>query len=72
MDWISESVSKTGDLGSATFWITSLAGGLGVGEVVHLYEAVRDRSRRLEREWRDEFASAFPLAAGSLPPPSDP
>jgi hypothetical protein len=71
LDWVSESVSKMGDLGSASFWIGALAGRLNEAEVAQLYEAIRDRSRRLECEWREEFVTAFHMTADELPPPQD-
>ena len=39
-----------------------------VADMVYLYEQIRDTSRRLEFEWRDEFLRYFPAARDALPP----
>jgi hypothetical protein len=71
IDWISRSVSKIGTMEQAEFWVGVLSGRLDGPETVHLYECVRDRSQRLEFEWRAEFEKAFPLAVGLLPARQD-
>jgi len=70
-DWIANSVSKIGNLGQAAYWVGVLGGRLDGAEAARLYECVRDRSERLEFEWRAEFEAAFLSAAGSLPPRQD-
>jgi hypothetical protein len=66
---LARSVSKNGDFFLAQSELASLAGRLGDAEVVSLYEFIRDTSMRLEREWRPEFVTAFPLQRGVLPAP---
>jgi len=37
-------------------------------DAVYLYVRIRDMSKRLESEWRNEFIRYFPCAAEALPP----
>ena len=71
IDWISQSVSKIGNMGQAAFWVKVLADKLDGKEAAYLYGCIRDRSERLEFEWRSEFETAFPSVVGMLPPRQD-
>jgi hypothetical protein len=61
------SVSKNGDFCIADYWMEVLLIFLTAGEVVRLYERIRDESQRLESEWRPEFERAFAPHVGILP-----
>jgi len=61
------SVSKNGDFFLAASELAHLRESLGDEEVVELYEIIRDRSLRLESEWRAEFVAAFPKQEHLLP-----
>lgn len=61
------SVSKNGDFFIASYWLEVLPTFLSAPEVVALYEYIRDKSRRLEIEWRPEFEYAFSVHVGVLP-----
>jgi hypothetical protein len=63
-------VSKLGELFLSDAEIREFRGAnLTNAEVVALYVYVRDVSRRLEEEWRDEFVDLFPNQAHVLPAP---
>jgi hypothetical protein len=63
------SVSTTGQFFLAQDELNQLRKTLSDQDVVALYLAIRDRSGRLEEEWRDEFVDAFPASEDVLPAP---
>jgi hypothetical protein len=64
-------VSKNGDFFIASYWLEVLPTFLPAEEVVSLYEHIRDKSGRLELEWRPEFERAFAAHASILPAARD-
>jgi hypothetical protein len=69
---LARSVSKRGDFSVAEGWLEVLAPALSADEMVELYLQIRDRSQRLELEWRGEFEAAFPDHKAALLPPPQP
>ncbi len=65
-------VSKTGDFSLVEHVIEQCTARLDTGEIVCLYEFIRDESGRLEEEWRDEFIEAFDNIEPFLPDVSIP
>ena len=65
------SVSKLGEFFLAQDELAELSKVLSQQEAVDLYIAIRDHSRRLEDEWRQEFIAAFPSAEHLLPSPEN-
>jgi hypothetical protein len=63
------SVSKNGDFFLAEAEVEALSRVLSAQEAVTLYIAIRDHSRRLEYEWRDQFTDAVPDSESLLPAP---
>lgn len=59
LDALVRSVSKNGDFFMAAAELASASRILNSNQVVRLYEHIRDKSDRLEAEWRDEFIAAF-------------
>jgi hypothetical protein len=64
---MARNLSKTGSLHIAPRALGLLRTKLNAQQVVALYVYIRDKSGRLEEEWRDEFIEAFPGLEGSLP-----
>jgi hypothetical protein len=60
-------VSKEGNF-SLVYWLDTLKGVLSPEQARDLYVAIRDKSSRVEFEWRAEFIAAFPDAESLLPP----
>ena len=65
-------VSKTGSFELAPRSLTLAQLSLSGDEVVELYGVIRDQSRRLEAEWRDEFEVTFSEFVSALPPVGHP
>lgn len=61
--------SKNGDFFLVQAKLGVLAGWLTDTEVISFYAYIRDKSMRLEEEWREEFIEAFPRQASLLPEP---
>lgn len=59
LDALVRSVSKNGDFFMAAAELASASYTLNSNQVVRLYEHIRDKSDRLEMEWRDKFISEF-------------
>lgn len=64
---ITRSISKTGALGLVFGETLHRARELSESEKVSLYCQVRDESRRMESEWRDEFIEAVGIRTDALP-----
>jgi hypothetical protein len=65
---IARYVSKLASLAVSDTELRALREFFTVADMVYLYEQIRDVSRRLEFEWRDEFLRYFPAAEDALPP----
>jgi hypothetical protein len=68
IDGIARYVSKSASLVVSDTELRALREFFTVGDMVYLYEHIRDVGRRLEFEWRDEFLRYFPAARNALPP----
>jgi hypothetical protein len=68
IDGIARWVSKSASLAVSDTELRALREFFTVADTVYLYEQIRDVSRRLEFEWRDEFLRYFPAATDDLPP----
>jgi hypothetical protein len=64
---LTRSVSKNGDFFIASDLLAYLPSVLDRDQVVAVYVAIRDESRRPEDEWRPEFEQAFADYVGALP-----
>ena len=62
-------VSKTGEFELASPGSLEWACSLDDQEIVDLYIQIRDESRRLEQEWRDEFVELVDIDEDCLPDP---
>ena len=65
---LAHELSKIGSLEYETDTLLALGQVLDTAQVVELYEYLRDKSLRVESEWRDEFEEFFPEHADALPP----
>ena len=68
IDGIARYVSKVASLAVSDTELRALRAFFTVADAVFLYEQIRDLSKRLEFEWRDEFLRYFPAAKDALPP----
>lgn len=66
------SVSKTGTFALALNETRGLSEQLSSQEAAELYVLIREKAKRLEREWRGEFLRHFPQASALLPASLDP